>query len=106
MTLVLHGIAAGFLRELIPIYTHNEHAEGRGTEVYGVPQLHTEVILDVVVIPVVLPQLVSGRLRCAWCGALQISQMRLRVVPVCAAQEPASAQQSGIEAGHEARTHL
>lgn len=51
-----------------------------------IPQLHAEIVLDIVVVPVILPQLVSGSLRIGGHAAgstLQIAQMRLRVVPVC-----------------------
>jgi hypothetical protein len=48
------------------------------------PELHVEVILDIVVIPVVLPEFVPPALSRARCGAGQMRGIRSGIVPVCA----------------------
>ena len=46
------------------------------------PQLHAKLFLDVIVIPIILPQLVSLRLRCSGGNPSEVRQIRLGVVPI------------------------
>lgn len=46
------------------------------------PQLYTELVLDVIVVPVILPKLVPTRIGSPGRGTVQMCQVRLRIIPV------------------------
>ena len=79
--LLLHGLPVVLLRQLIPTHGVSQH-EAPTTTTSHAPELHAEVVLDIIIIPVVLPQLVPARLGHTGGRPLQITQMCLRVVPV------------------------
>ena len=49
-----------------------------------IPQLHAKILLNVIVIPIVLPKLISFCFGRSWCNASEMRQICLGVIPVCA----------------------